>query len=85
MVKDTEPSNIYLLDAGFLCICSALEKNILEKDICLGMGAGMHPGELLRGPHLLNPGDPSHGLRVGRGEGKQKDNGVATALSRGQP
>lgn len=55
MVKDTEPVSIYFQDAGFLCICSALEKNILEKDICLGMGAGMCPGELLRGPHLLNP------------------------------
>lgn len=55
MVKDTEPASIYLQGAGFLCIWSALEKNILEKDICLGMGAGVCPGELLRGPHLLNP------------------------------
>lgn len=51
MVKDTEPASIYLQDAVFLCISSALEKNILEKDVFLGMGAGMCPGELLRGPH----------------------------------
>lgn len=69
MVKDTEPASIYLQDAGFLWICSALEKYILEKDICLGMRAGMCPGELLRGPHLLSPWDLSHRLRVDRGKG----------------